>query len=348
MKSHLFLLSVLLLWASAARSQSVPEDSAVAKKNWAFSATANIDAAFAFDLNRATSLTSPGLRHARPTLGWANAILTATRRRAELTADLIYGPRADFFYPYDGRAGRLVNQLFVKYRFTDRLALSVGNLTTTFNSELSVPFANFTYTNSLVYNVIPSGYSGAMADIGLNGNWTTKLGLLGDSGRKWEPHFRPHALLSLNRETGSASLTFDLISGNDGDSTRYSMADCYATFHISEKLDLGALVHAASDNRFDGINSTWAGATVFGRCGLRRWLDLGARAEFFGDPDGFAFGEKADRVVGGAVCLKFKFWKFAVAPEVRVFKARRPIFPERKSGVADHETVFLVAAMAEF
>ena len=64
---------------------------------------------------------------------------------------------------------------------------------------------------------------------------------------------------------------------------------------------------------------------------------------------GLASGrEKADRVVGGAVCLKFKFWKFAVAPEVRVFKARRPIFPERKSGAADHETAFLVAAMAEF
>lgn len=283
--------------------------------------------------------------------GWINLIFTQNWSKIGFVADFTAGPRTVEIYENatDDQVLSYVKQAYLTYHPTEKLAFNVGTMTSHFNFEWTEPFDNFTYSNSMVFTVIPGFYTGANATYDFNDHWQLMVGAFGDSGIKID---RTKGLLGGGKLTYSSDkLNFaaDLIGGRDYGTTDVFMGDFYADYALTEKLTVAGQFHYATDRPTDSKEtSIWFGTDIYAKYQLFPRFALGFRGEQFNDADGYYFGEIGAKIWSAALTGQYRLGDWMIEPEVRFDSSNRAIFADEKKGFVKTEPSFLVAGLYRF
>jgi len=311
-------------------------------------------------------------------LGMVNLIATYGGDKTGFTADVVFGPRgkAAVFGTASGQA--IINQMFVYYKFSDKVTLNFGQFNTFVGYEVISPTVNFHYSTSYLFSWGPFNHTGARLDFALDNGWGAKLAVMNPTDIV---EFNPVNTYTLGAQIGKTSdaggiwLNF-LYGDQDGtlDSRTAAIDDAskgklfqadvtlgysltskfYLGFNAStQRVAAGELVNAGGDIvAASGDASSFMGFAVYPKLTLTENFAIGARAEYFTVKNGhlgiFGLDENGDgNVVEFTVSGNYKAGGLTFIPEVRIDKTSQDSFTlDSKS--KDIMPSFTLAAVYKF
>lgn len=207
-------------------------------------------------------------------LGMANTVITYDTQKAGVIADLAFGPRASAANAYEGS----INQLYVYYRVTDKLVVTLGQFNTFFGYEVISPVSNFNYSVSYLFNAGPFSHTGLKADYKVSEDLSFMLAIT-----------NPHAL------TAGTNITNDFQYGFQAGYKGQYLNMVYGAVDTSGIDDVFFIDYTggfnASDSFYVGINAAYSNSndTDAGYYGGALYLQnsftdtfaLGLRPEYF-------------------------------------------------------------------
>jgi len=259
------------------------------------------------DLAPATSFANlPGFA-----LGMANLIVAQEGKNFGFTADLVVGPRgedATFLSPTlrpDG-SSNIVNQLFVYWKATDALTVTLGNFNTFLGYEVISPKDNFNYSTSYMFSYGPFSHTGLKVDLALENGISLMGGVFNPTDAT---EFNPSNEYAFGSQIGYENEQGLSIYLNGLFAKDYNQVDLTAGYDVSEKVYFGLNGTIASDN-FMGIAAYFQVATS-------DKLKLGLRAESFTDK-GVEIFQYEENVFATTVSANYTIGHFTFIPEIRL------------------------------
>lgn len=297
------------------------------------------------------------LPHNNFSLGLVQTVLTYTKDKFKVVADLTFGPNADLgnFANYRSlntntsgitSTSFAIKQAYGSYSFTDKLALTVGQYGTHIGYEVIDAPLNSNYSLSYLFGNGPFYHTGAKLDFAAS----DKLGLMVGVVNGWDElqdfndkktvtaqvHLTPakdfHMYVNW---VGGDEYGGNSYFGNDKGSYT-SVFDLTTFVQATEGLKLG--VNAAYGSYKTGAaaidesdpftnDATWGGAALYLNYAVSNKFGLGVRAERFEDKKGVRYnGPLEVTAVTLTGDIKLAGGNFNLKPEIRFDSAKDGFF----------------------
>lgn len=247
-------------------------------------------------------------------LGMANIIATYRGKKVGAVADLVFGPRGEdavFGSPLysGGMAGssQIVNQLYVYWNVSDKVALTMGNFNTFLSYEVISPTANFHYSTTYMFSYGPFSHTGIKANVQLSDKFSLLAAVMNPTDiTEFNPvgTYTLGGQLGYSTEMGNTYLNFvygDQDGKLDDDGTLVAdqssrgqtfQLDLVTGLDLSEKIHFGAQTTyntTASGELYTGSEIQDVGGGGAGFYGFAGWLQtspfdnfaIGVRGEYF-------------------------------------------------------------------
>ncbi|MGB7526381.1 outer membrane beta-barrel protein [Sphingobacterium cellulitidis] len=324
--TRFFLSFVLLFQFFTCISQEVDtfRISAYADVYWKydFSGKENIKTYFANDHNSIS-------------LGMIGVGLLKSLGKASFVGELGFGPRGQYLSIPNGDAiendlnnSFHIQNLFIKYAFTDKFSMTAGYMGTFVGYEVICPATNFHYSTSYLFAAGPFQNAGIKANYVFSKHISAMLGLFND----WNVYRDLNGVSHIGAqiavtptEDWNATLNF-LTGSSDRGPNNYSsgtLIDLVSSYHISDKLNL--VVNAANYNFKEG--GGYAGVAVYPKYDLNEAIAVGLRAELFHTKDHADF--RGSTINSFTLSSQFKHKGLILIPELRLDHDDQPTFLEK-------------------
>lgn len=218
-------------------------------------------------------------------LGMANTVLTYDSNKAGVVADLAFGPRASAANAYEGN----INQLYVYYRLSNKLVLSLGQFNTFFGYEVISPTGNFNYSVSYLFNAGPFSHTGLKADYKVSEDLSFMLAVT-----------NPHAITAgtnitndfqVGFQAGYKDQHFNMVYGADGTGVNDVLyLDYTGGFNATDSWYVGLNAAYSNSNK---SGAGYYGGALYIQKTFSDSFGLGVRPEYFTNTS----GNKDQRVV---------------------------------------------------
>ncbi|QCR22429.1 porin [Pontibacter sp. SGAir0037] len=326
-----------------------------------------VDAYYQYNLNKPQSGINGGrvfdLYHNSISLGLVQTMLTYTKGKATVVADLTFGPNADLGNFGNEGTARFIKQAYLSYALTDKLNFTIGQYGTHIGYELIDAPLNFNYSLSYLFGNGPFYHTGAKLDYTVN----DKLGLMVGVVNGWDGlmdfndkksvtaqmHVTPIEGwdVYLNWIGGDEYNTMSNFGEDEGSYT--SLFDLTTSFNVNDAFKVG--VNAAYGSFYTGAaeviaddpwtkDATWGGGALYLNYAISDKFGLGLRSEYFSDPGGVRYvGPMKVTSLTLTGDVKLSDGNFMIKPEVRVDKAKDNVF-EGSSGLYNKKTQATVGA----
>lgn len=397
MRKFIYLLSVCLLYATGLCAQDVDVIIVEEEETTPITLSGSVDTYYRLNLNSQNKvadggINAPGTSFANLpgfSLGMVNLIAGYEGEDVGFVADLVFGPRgsdAVFASPYynaDAGTANIINQLYVYWRVSDVVTLTLGNFNTFLGYEVISPTGNFNYSTSYMFSYGPFSHTGLKADFALSDEFSFMLAVMNPTDFT---EYNPFAAYTVGAQLGYAnevtSLYLNLLYGDqDGPLDLADIGtvgssgggtfqiDLTAGFDLSETLYLGVNTTyntTAPGELFDDneavIDATGDGSGFYGVAGYLQvapteTFALGLRGEYFGefnrpsDDDSF-IGDADDNGDGSVFDLTLSsniaVGSLTLIPEVRLDIASEEPFTNVDLDGQRTLASFLVAAVYSF
>lgn len=206
-------------------------------------------------------------------LGMANTVISYDIGKAGAVADLAFGPRASAANAYEGN----INQLYVYYRATDKLVLSLGQFNTFFGYEVISPVDNFNYSVSYLFNAGPFSHTGVKADYQVSDDLSFMLAVTNPHGLTAGTNITND--FQVGFQTGYKGQFFNVVYGADGfgfDDVLY--LDYTGGFNATDSFYVGINAAYSNSNDADGV---YYGGALYLQNTFSNTFALGVRPEYF-------------------------------------------------------------------
>ncbi|GAB2548224.1 porin [Rufibacter soli] len=363
-KLYTFTAVALLATAKIAIAQEVPMHEPAPGK---FNISGYADVFYQYNLNKPQSDLNQGRifdqYHNNISLGLLQTLLTYSKDKATIVADLTFGPNAELGNFGNTGTGKIIKQAYLAYDVTDKLKLTAGQYGTHIGYELIDAPLNYNYSLSYLFGNGPFYHTGVKLDYTVSPQVGLMLGVVNgwDGLRDFndkksvaaQVHLTPFEGLGLylNWIGGDEYNTLSNFGGTKGSYT--SLFDLTSSLQVTQAFKVG--VNAAYGSFYTGTvteneedawssDATWGGGALYASYELSDKFGLGFRGEYFADPEGVRyFGplEVASYTVTGNIKLAGS--NLLVKPEVRFDKAKDAFF-EDASGNFSKKTQTTVGA----
>jgi len=288
-------------------------------------------------------------------LGMANLIASYGEDKVGFTADLVFGPRGkEAVFGDRATSQGIVNQLFVYYKPTDKITLTLGQFNTFLGYEVISPTLNFHYSTSYMFSWGPFNHTGLRADFDLGGGLIAKAAILNPTDLvEFNPvntytygvqlgYTNEKGGIWFNTLIGDQDGTLDVEDGlttgqfSEGNTMQF---DITTGWNLTEKFYIGfntTYRGVAKGEVFDGTEIHTAdedvkgfyGAAIYPKVTLSESFAIGLRAEYFkiekgylsNDSGPFAFARGANGsggVKAFTLSANYKVGGLTFIPELR-------------------------------
>jgi len=352
MKKLLRLSTAFFAMTNIANAQELATD----ESKGSFNLNGYVDAYYQYNLNRPESGINRGrifdLPHNNISLGLVQTVLTYSRDKATVVADLTMGPNADLANFGNGNTARLIKQAYIAYDFTDNLKLTVGQYGTHIGYELVDAPLNYNYSLSYLFGNGPFYHTGAKLDYRVS----DRLGLMAGVVNGWDCLMDFNDTKSITTQVRLSpveglDLFVNWIGGDEYKSlsafgeTRgsyTSLFDLTTSYQVTDAFKVG--INAAHGSFFTGSvaedsadpwsrDATWKGGALYLNYDLTDKFGLGFRGEYFSDPEGVRYSgplEVASYTLTGNV--KMAGGNLLFKPELRIDQAKDAFFEDSHGG----------------
>ena len=214
-------------------------------------------------------------------IGMLNLIASKEMGKTSFVGDISFGPRSNGSLP---DALFHIQNLYISYAFTKKIALTAGYMGTFVGYEVISPTANFNYSTSYLFTNGPFQNGGIKLDVAL----TDKLGLMLGLFNNWNGYTDPDGLNDLGAQLSIApvdgwDIYLNFVTSfkkgeNPGDGTELDLTTGY---QLNDELYLGlnAAYWTADMSESDAAN--FLGAALYANYALTDNVALGGRVESF-------------------------------------------------------------------
>lgn len=330
---------------------------AEAQDEGTFSFSGSVDTYFRYNLNAdnspvgidtdgdgiedATYYATPGSSFANKpgfALGMVNLIAAYEGEKVGFVGDLVFGPRgADAVFLSTGSSS-IVNQLYVYWKVSEKVVLTMGNFNTFLGYEVISPTGNFNYSTSYMFSYGPFSHTGLKADIDLGSGFSFMAAVMNPTdATDFNPvdEYVGGLQLGYTNEKGGAWLNSVISDG-------FFQIDLTTGWDVTETVYLGANVTSASDS--------FVGGALYLQNAFSEAFTLGLRGEYFGDKGGVAL-TKDESVIDLTLSANYKIGNLTLIPEVRMdsFSEKDVVISDLPAGKTTSQlSSFLLAAVYAF
>lgn len=213
-------------------------------------------------------------------IGMFNLVGAYEGQRVGVVGDLVFGPRGVDAVFASGAPNNTVNQLYVYWKATDQLTLTMGDFNTFLGYEVISPTGNFNYSTSYMFSWGPFSHTGLKADFAVNDDLSFMLGVFNPTDFT---EFNPVGTYSLGGQIGYKGVYLNLLYGDqDGRLTDEDTEEGLASAGALFQVDLTA-GWDLTDAFYLGLNTTY-NATAMGEHIEQGEIvaDKGNAASFYG------------------------------------------------------------------
>jgi hypothetical protein len=336
------LLSMAAAFA-VANIANAQEDSTktVAESKGALDFSGYVDTYYQYNLNRPINGLSQGrifdLYHNNFSLGLVQTMLTYSKDKVTVVADLTFGPNADLGNFGNAGTARFIKQAYLSYNFTDMLKFTIGQYGTHIGYELIDAPLNFNYSLSYLFGNGPFYHTGVKLDYNISDKIGMMIGLVNgwdgmqdfnasksvtaqfrlspvegfDIYTNWIGGDECNTMSNFGTTTGSFTSLYDLTTAYQlTEAFKIGINAAYGTFRT------GAL--EASDEDPWSKDAIWKGAALYLNYAANDKVGVGLRGEYFSDPGGVRYLGPLE-VTGITLTgdLKLAKGKLNIKPELR-------------------------------
>jgi hypothetical protein len=316
-------------------------------------------------------------------LGMANLIASYSGDKAGFTADLVFGPRgrdAVFGRTYAESEQRIINQMFVYYKMSDRVTLNLGQFNTFFGYEVISPALNFHYSTSYLFSYGPFSHTGLRADFNFANGVIAKIAVMNPTDIL---EFNDVNTFTVGGQIGKTSdnggIWLNVLYGDqDGRLSKAEYVgepqtsmgstfqiDLTTGWNLTEKFFLGfntSMQRTATGEVYDlsgevraleGDASSFFGVALYPKVALAETFSLGLRAEYFGVKRNHLsiFTNDADgggRITAFTLTANYKVGALTIIPEVRMDQTSENSFSDSAGNLTDTMSSAILAAVYKF
>ncbi len=322
-------------------------------KNNPFSVSGSVDVYYRNAFNTAkdakNNFTSFTNSNQQVQLGMASAKIDFTKDRFFATVDLGYGKRAEEFSYNDKGVLANIKQAYIAYNVTERLKLSAGKWATHIGYELLDAPLNRNYSMSYGFSYGPFFHTGLKADFAINSRSGLMLGIAnptdhlnGNSpykvfiGQYSNKLFNDKTLLFLNYQ-----------GGKTGAESSFNQWDLVLTNAFSDQVSIN-YDGTVFMSKIAGKKSIWKSNALYVNYDPNSKIGLTYRSEFFYDKNAISAGAFATNIFANTLSLKYKINKLTLNPELRIEKAKDPIYNNKEGKAASQSASVILAAIYTF
>lgn len=288
-------------------------------------------------------------------LGMLNLILAKSAGKASFVGDVSFGARGQYQSlpngsgdPGNGANSFNIQNLFVKYQFSESFSVTAGYMGTFVGYEVISPTANVNYSTSYLFTNGPFQNAGLKANYSFSGKVGLMVGLFNDWNAYQDLNGVSHigAQLSLN-PTDNWSAYINVLSGrSSAGAAAYgsgTIVDLTTTYKISKVLKIGL---NAADYKLPGNNGGYSGVAVYPQVAVSNSFAIGTRGEYFTYKDGIA--GSGTSVVSFTVSGNIRTGALNFIPEVRLDNNSSATFFKNNLTPAKTASQFSLAAVYSF
>jgi len=280
-------------------------------------------------------------------LGMANLIASYEGEKVGFVADLVFGPRGEDAVFLSTGSSNIVNQLYVYWKVSKDVTLTLGNFNTFLGYEVISPVDNFNYSTSYMFSYGPFSHTGLKADFQLSEDFSLMLAVLNSTDFT---EINLDGSYTFGAQLGYSDQFLNVIYGDQTGTTG-------PTFQIDYTggMDL-------SDTFFLGINATYNdtdgasfyGAALYPQLQTSESFAIGLRAEYFAEGDGGAGAIGAYDSNGDASIFdvtltgSYTVGDLIIKPELRLDSASEEAFFDNDLDGTKSLSSFLLAAIYKF
>jgi hypothetical protein len=288
-------------------------------------------------------------------LGMFNLIGAYEGEKVGAVADLVFGPRGeDAVFGSPEGSTNIINQLYVYWKPSENIKLTLGNFNTFLGYEVINPAANFHYSTSYLFSYGPFSHSGLKADFELGKGWSAMVAFLSATDFT---DSNPFGEFSLGAQIGYAGQFINLLYGKqsfgtalidgvktDIDNEPLFQIDYTGGFDLSESIYLGI---NASYQDTDG--SGFYGAALYPAYKFSDNAAIGLRAEYFKELEdgGPVYGADIESIAF-TLTGDLHFKGLNIKPELRLDSVSEDVFINPDLEAKGQLASFLVAAIYTF
>jgi len=301
-------------------------------------------------------------------MGMFNLIGAWEGQRGGVVGDLVFGPRGVDAVFASGAPNNVVNQLYVYWKATDQLTLTMGDFNTFLGYEVISPTGNFNYSTSYMFSWGPFSHTGIKADFAVSDDLSFMLGVFNPTDFT---EFNPVGTYSLGGQIGYKGVYLNLLYGDqDGrltdEDTEEGLASAGALFQVDltagwdlteafylglnttynttamgEHIEQGEIVADSGDG------NSFYGAAAYLQYRASETFALGLRGEYFAEANGgYGIIGSYDADANGSI--------MALTLSGNITIGNLTLIPELRLDTASEEDVFVntalepVASLASF
>lgn len=338
--------------ANIANAQDVSLETTAESKG-TLDLTGYVDMYYQYNLNNPASGLNQGrifdLYHNSFSLGLVQTMITYSKDRVKVVADLTFGPNADLGNFGNEGTARFIKQAYLSYDLTDKLAFTIGQYGTHIGYELiDAPF-NYNYSLSYLFGNGPFYHTGAKLDYTVSDRFGLMLGVvngwdgLQDFNSKKSITAQVHMApaedfdVYVNWIGGDEFNTESNFGDHKGSFT--NLYDLTTSYQVTEAFKVG--VNAAYGTFKSSVteynvadpwsrDATWSGAALYLNYDASDKVGFGVRGEYFSDPKGVRyFGPLEVTALTLTGDIKLADSKFNIKPELRHDMAKAASFEDR-------------------
>lgn len=249
-------------------------------------------------------------------LGMVNTVLSYEKGKAGAVADIAFGPRASAANAYEGD----INQLYVYYKASEKVTLTLGQFNTFYGYEVISPKDNFNYSVSYLFNAGPFSHTGIKLDYVASEDLSFMFAITNPHGITSGAN--PTNDYQYGFQTGYKGQYFNLAYGTDGfgfDDVLY--LDYTGGFDLSDSFYFG--INAAYANSNDA-DAGYQGVALYLQNKFSDKFSLGFRPEYFAVTSGTGDVNVTAFTLSGNLSLTDKL---KVIPEIRIDSSSDLIIP---------------------
>lgn len=351
MKKKLLLLSLLLAGVFAAKAQDSTQTDPP------LTITGSVDTYYKYDFADHSNLpTSFASDHNSMSIGMVDIALKKKVSKASFVGEISFGPRGqsqslpNAAGVYDETTNSYnIQNLYVSYDVTDKLAVTAGYMATFVGYEVISPVGNFNYSTSYLFTNGPFQNAGFKASYAFSGKVSLMAGIFNDywnvytSAKKMNTFGAQLSLIPVEGWSAYINLLTGPSSGTEIDlTTSYQISSAF-------KLGLNAATFTAGNDYEDG---GFTGVALYPQYAVSKAVTFGLRGEYFKTKTGdyATFGPApGESVVAVTATANIKAGPLSLIPEVRLDNMSNDAVFTKKSGAPSKSAgQFVLAAVYAF
>lgn len=281
--------------------------------------------------------------HNSVSIGMIDIMLEKTTGKTTFVGELAFGPRGDGSGGIGGEATApaSIQNLYVSYAASEKLALTAGFMGTFVGYEVISPASNFNYSSSYLFSNGPFQNAGVKLDYSLTDKIGVMVGLFSSS---WDSYY---ADPSLGMDNFGTQLSFAPVDGwdiyaNFIKGSQFSQWDLTTGYQVSDALYFGLNVSQNQEYAGDE-DGGFFGTAGYAQYALSDAFSLGLRYEnFSGEADG------SPAVNSFTISGNLTSGNLTLIPEFRLDTSDQDVFFDGDGSPKDSFADVIIAAVYSF